>query len=525
MHAKLPRGVQGSVGVAIHTGLLALCSSTYLHVHTAHVHAPHARRYDPPLAGGTPLSPHDPTGDVGVDGSYHTHTGTAAAGVAYLVRGQDGLQEVHITNATFAGAQSAQEEVAALALSRRLAPLQRVQALNIGWDCLTPLRHVWSAVQSTFQPQDSGHALPGGEQHPTPRNNASAGHDPQMARALALLRLREASGQTTTLRHQKAHSMDAHLGPLLLPVLRTGNDDNHGGIFVIDSLQLSTLSAKATAHQRREDGSPVGQAGALATVLNACADWAGKQVTVRESPAHHHLDHSKWPSMQYSIVTPEGAHINTEPNCLRKAATARAARGVLEDYVRDNARSKSKYATRMTSAGIWMAESTAGLRLPGLRPEGGATLYLRSMHNGHTCSQQRQGSSLPRPSDHQDASTGTNPGHQVPPVPAGRGDQPRRRHRTAPFPECPSADADRGALKSAIVSALGCVSRDQTPTEDAVQVAADAITAEDFYAGQVPSRVKELLDDSCRRKPWKNEKGELIRYPVGTIHGPGRPLQ
>jgi hypothetical protein len=56
------------------------------------------------------------------------------------------------------------------------------------------------------------------------------------------------------------------------------------------------------------------------------------------------------------------------------------------------------------------------------------------------------------------------------------------------------------------------------PTEDAVQVAADAITAEDFYAGQVSSRVKELLDDSCRRKPWKNEKGELISYPVGTIH-------
>jgi hypothetical protein len=56
------------------------------------------------------------------------------------------------------------------------------------------------------------------------------------------------------------------------------------------------------------------------------------------------------------------------------------------------------------------------------------------------------------------------------------------------------------------------------PTEDAVQVAADAITAEDFYAGQVPSRVKELLEDSWRRKPWKNEKGEFIRYPVGTIH-------
>jgi hypothetical protein len=48
------------------------------------------------------------------------------------------------------------------------------------------------------------------------------------------------------------------------------------------------------------------------------------------------------------------------------------------------------------------------------------------------------------------------------------------------FSECPSADADRGALKPAIISALGRVSRDQMPTEDAVQVAASAITAEDF---------------------------------------------
>jgi hypothetical protein len=42
------------------------------------------------------------------------------------------------------------------------------------------------------------------------------------------------------------------------------------------------------------------------------------------------------------------------------------------------------------------------------------------------------------------------------------------------------------------------------PTEDARQVAA---SARDFYAGQVPSRVKELQEDSYRRKPWKNEKG------------------
>jgi hypothetical protein len=94
---------------------------------------------------------------------------------------------------------------------------------------------------------------------------------------------------------------------------------------------------------------------------------------VSGSPAHHHLDHSKWPPVQHSIVTPEGAHINTEPKCLPKAATAKAARGVLEDYVRENARTRERYATRMASEGVWAAESTAGLRLPGLRPEGGAT--------------------------------------------------------------------------------------------------------------------------------------------------------
>jgi hypothetical protein len=208
-----------------------------------------------------PLQSHGPMGDVGVDGSYHPHTGTAAAGVAYLVRRQDGQLEVHITNTTFAGAQSAQDaEVAALALSLRLTPLQREESLIIGWDCLTPLRHVWSAVRSTFAPQDGGYALPVEEQHPNPRHHASAGHDPQMARVLALLRLREAAGQTTTLRHQKAHSMDAHFGPLLSPVLRTGDGHDHPGMYVVDSQQLSALLAAATGHQQQGDGGPAGHA-------------------------------------------------------------------------------------------------------------------------------------------------------------------------------------------------------------------------------------------------------------------------
>jgi hypothetical protein len=93
----------------VYTGLAALCSSAWLHVHTAHMHSLHAGRHNPPLAGGMPLQSHGPTGDVGVDGSYHPHTGSAAAGVAYLVQRQNGQLEVHITNATFARAQSAQD--------------------------------------------------------------------------------------------------------------------------------------------------------------------------------------------------------------------------------------------------------------------------------------------------------------------------------------------------------------------------------------------------------------------------------
>jgi hypothetical protein len=56
-----------------------------------------------------------------------------------------------------------------------------------------------------------------------------------MARVLALLRLREAAGLTTTLRHQKAHCMDAHFGLLLSPVLRAGDGHDQPGVYVVDS--------------------------------------------------------------------------------------------------------------------------------------------------------------------------------------------------------------------------------------------------------------------------------------------------
>jgi hypothetical protein len=46
---------------------------------------------------------------------------------------------------------------------------------------------------------------------------------------------------------------------------------------------------------------------------------------------------------------------------LRTACVHRSESGGIVDY--DNARSRGKYATQMTSAGIWMAGSTAGLRL------------------------------------------------------------------------------------------------------------------------------------------------------------------
>jgi hypothetical protein len=44
----------------------------------------------------------------------------------------------------------------------------------------------------------------------------------------------------------------------------------------------------------------------------------------------------------HALYEAEGAHINTESECLRRAATARAARGILEDYVSENARTREK---------------------------------------------------------------------------------------------------------------------------------------------------------------------------------------
>jgi hypothetical protein len=143
------------------------------------------------------------------------------------------------------------------------------------------------------------------------------------------------------------------------------------------------------------------------------------------------------------------------------------------------------------------------------------------MYDGHTGLQQGQCSSWPRPPGHQDTSAGSNPGHQVPPVrlclQAG---EPHPGEDTVQhlFFECSSADRDREALKSAIVDVLGCVSEDQMPTLVSQYQACVEVTTRDFYTGQVPSRVKELLDDSCRLEPWKNDKGELLRYPVSTIH-------
>jgi hypothetical protein len=107
-----------------------------------------------------------------------------------------------------------------------------------------------------------------------------------------------------------------------------------------------------------------------------------------------------------------------------------------------------------------MAESTAGLRLPGLRPEGGATLYLRCMTGTLAYNQDRavacpdlltirthpQGPTLDTRCPLCLQAEETRPGEDT------------VRHL---FSECPSADADRGALKSAIISALGRVSHPQ----------------------------------------------------------------
>jgi hypothetical protein len=72
----------------------------------------------------------------------------------------------------------------------------------------------------------------------------------------------------------------------LPPVLfELGDDDRwsalvrvtHPGMYVVDWQQLSALLAAATGHQRQGDGGAAWHAGALAKVLNACADWTGRE--------------------------------------------------------------------------------------------------------------------------------------------------------------------------------------------------------------------------------------------------------
>jgi hypothetical protein len=189
----------------------------------------------------------------------------------------------------------------------------------------------------------------------------------------------------------------------------------------------------------------------------------------------------------------------------------------LEGYVRENARTRDKYATRMTSEGVWAAESPAGLRLPGLRPEGGATLYLRCM-TGTLAYNKDRAVACPDLLAIRTHPQGPTLDTRCPLCLQAGEHHPGEDTVEHLFSECRSTDAARAALKSAIVGALTRVSQDQMPTGDALRVAASAVTARDFYAGQVPSHAKELLDDSCRRTQWKNDKGELIRYPVGAIH-------
>jgi hypothetical protein len=85
-------------------------------------------------------------------------------------------------------------------------------------------------------------------------------------------------------------------------------------------------------------------------VLNACADWAAKQITLGKETPCHHLGHSTWPPAAYAVATSEGAYVNSGPNLLRKQVISRASKGILKDYVGSDARKQAKYGKRLNDS-------------------------------------------------------------------------------------------------------------------------------------------------------------------------------
>lgn len=503
---------------AIVHGLTALATSPHAPAHTAHLTALHAARHDPVLGPSTAESSN--ITDVGVDGSFAPATGLAAAGVAYLVRHADCSKEIHITNCTYEGTQSPGDaEITAIALCLRLAALHDSPAFKVGWDCLAPLRHVLHTVPATYsQPTPAQAAAELAGRSPpsaTPQHHPGLSHDAQMARITALLACRQAAGHTTTLIHQKAHTSDDSLRALWPTELCTAATP---GVHIIRGATLDALFA-ATAQQHDQDVQGEWTAAHTHLLLNACADWAAKQVTLAGKPACHHLGHSTWPPAAYAVATLGGAYINSGPNALRRQVIERTERGTQADYINSNARKQAKYSLRTEShwQSLWAAESTSALRMPCLYPERAATLYLRCMTGTMAYNGDRAADcpALLTVRTHKDGPTMST---TCPLCMQAGLSQPGQDTTHHIFNTCPATAAKRTSLRASLAAALAQASHDRIPTADATAIAEEALSRQDYFAGQISIRTQQLLEASRAHTPWLDTKGRPLAYVSGTLH-------
>jgi ribonuclease HI len=282
------------------------------HAHTSHLAEAHISAHDHPLPGPS-FSRSTTITHVGIDGSYKEDgppgAAKAAAGVAYLVRMQDGRQAIHITNSTFTGKQSSEEaEMASAVLGLRLAPLLGQQHLNIGWDCLNPLRHLWHKHSPSIPSANGPHKASA-----APQPNATLAGHPQMRRILELLAAAGRQHHSREFHHQAAHKADAVLCDFIKP-----NKHTPSHTYVLpDRLCRDLLNKARDVLLQQTPPTPNTEAEAISLALNACADWAAKQVTVHSQPALHHLGPSKWPPSKYCVANLSGEYENSSPAAVR----------------------------------------------------------------------------------------------------------------------------------------------------------------------------------------------------------------
>jgi hypothetical protein len=439
--------------------------------------------------------------------------------------------ELHVTNATFDGSQSPGDaEIAAAALCLRLTALQGSQALTISWDCLTPLRHVLHEVPTTYTPPTpagpngtppAGLVSAASAPNATPERNQSLAHDSQMARIIALLNNRQADGKTTTFVHQKAHTSDRCLESLWPQALSTATAP---AAYVFRGEELKALFA-ATQPAEQGPSNPstpphLPTTSHIHLVLNACADWAAKRVTLGNEAPCHHLSHSKWPPAAYAVATADGAYVNSEPNQLRRQIIARASQGVIENYVGTDARKQEKYSMRLHCSQpqpLWVAESTSALRMPCLYPERAAKFYLRYM-TGLLAYNSERAAACPELLTARVHSQGPTMHTTCPLCLQANVHPPGQDTVHHVFHSCPATAVARSSLTTILMDALRAASHDAIPEADADAIVGEALSRDDYFAGQISTRTHQLLLASRERAPWRDSKGCLLAYTPGILH-------